>query len=132
METTTDNKKSEPKGVRGWLLVLCIWTTVIFPLFTFAKLHEMSEAWMWLVLGVIAFSITSGVFLWRGNPVGVVLVRTLLIIILVLHLVAVMTLISRQQSDGVVVILFQSAVPVAWLVYLSVSKRVKATYFRQP
>jgi len=119
---------SEPKGVGGWLLVLCIWLTIISPLFSFAKLHELNQTEMNLGLGLIVFSVISGVFLWCGKPVGVVLVRIQLSIILILNLIGVMLLANQQQSERVVVVLFQSAVPVAWLAYLSVSKRVKATY----
>jgi hypothetical protein len=81
-----------------------------------------------LGLGLIVFSIIGGVFLWCGKPVGVVLVRIQLSIILILNLIGVVLLANRQQSDRVIVVLFQSAVPAAWLAYLSVSKRVKATY----
>ncbi len=129
MDTPTTQTNSSPKGVGGWLLILCIWTTIISPLFSFAKLHELGETEMYLGLGLIVFSIVSGVLLWCRKPVGVVLVRTLLIIILVLNLIGIMMLVNQQQMEKVIVVLFQSAVSVAWVVYLSVSKRVKATYY---
>jgi hypothetical protein len=129
MDTPTTQTDSARKGVGGWLLVLCIWTTIISPLFSFAKLHEMGETEMYLGLGLIVFSIVSGIFLWCGKQVGVVLVRTFLIIILALNLIGILMLVNQQQSERVVVVLFQSAVPVAWLVYLSASRRVKATYY---
>lgn len=127
--TPATQGNSGPKGVGGWLLVLCIWTTIISPLFSFAKLHEMGETEMYLGLGLIVFSIISGILLWCGKQVAVVLVRTLLIIILVLNLIGILMLLDQQQPERVTVVLFQSAVPIAWLVYLSVSRRVKATYY---
>ena len=128
MDTPTNQTDSAPKGVGGWLLVLCIWMTIISPLFSFAKLHELGETEMYFGLGLIVFSIVSGILLWCGKQVGVVLVRTYLIIVLVLNLIVILTLVNQQRSDRVVLVLFQSAVPVAWLVYLSASKRVKATF----
>ncbi len=127
-----DPKNTEQyRGVHGWLLILCIWTTIVWPLFTFAKLHELADAWMYLVLGLIIFSIVSGVFLWRAHPTGVVLVRTLLIIILVLNVLGIVTA-GQARPDLIPLTLIQCAVPVAWLIYLNVSKRVKATFGPPP
>lgn len=128
-DTPTIATDSAPKGVGGWLLVLCIWTTIVSPLFSFAKLHELGDAEMYLGLGLIVFSIISGIFLWCGKQVGVVLVRTLLIIILVLNVLGILMLVNRQHEERVIVVFFQSLIPVAWLVYLSASKRIKATYY---
>ena len=114
-------------GVGGWLLFLCIWVTILWPLFTFAGVHRMSEQWMYLFSGLIVFAIVSGVFLWRAIPTGLVLVRTFLFTILALNLLSIVSS-GPAHPDLVPDALLQSAIPVAWLIYLHHSKRVRATY----
>ena len=77
------------RGVQGWLLFLCIWTTVLWPLFTFASLHRMSEEWMYLFTGIMLLAIISGIMLWRALPAGLVLVRTFLVVVASLNLISV-------------------------------------------
>jgi hypothetical protein len=116
-------------GVGGWLLFLCIWVTILWPLFTFAGLHQMSEQWMYLFTGLIVFAIVSGISLWCANPTGLVLVRTFLFTILALNLLSIVSS-GSAHPDLVPAALIQSAIPVAWLLYLHHSKRVRATYIR--
>ena len=82
---------------------------------------------MYPFLGLIAFAIVSGIFLWRVHPVGLVLVRTFLVIILALNLISIVTA-GQARPDLIPLTLFQSAIPAVWLIYLHVSKRVRATY----
>jgi len=68
----TENDKSRPHGVGGWLLFLCIWLTIIGPLFSFAQLSASAASdiqWNWSV-AVILFSLVSGILLWTERPVG--------------------------------------------------------------
>lgn len=87
----------------------------------------MSEQWMYLFSGLIVFAIVSGVFLWRAIPTGLVLVRTFLFTILALNLLSIVSS-GPAHPDLVPDALLQSAIPVAWLIYLHHSKRVRATY----
>lgn len=133
MDMTTNESlpKSDhaPKGVGGWLLILCIWTTVLLPLFSFAKLHEVDGFQLYFGFGLIVYSIVSGIYLWRGLRVGVILVKTLLIIILSLNFIGMVIVIDNGFQDQAFAVLLNSAVPAIWLVYLFNSRRVRATYY---
>ena len=113
-------------GVRGWLLFLCIWTTILWPLFTFSTLYRMSEEWMYLFTGLMIFAIISGIMLWRAIPVGLVLVRTFLIVVAGLNFLSVF-LYGEANPNKVPLALLQGAIPVVWLLYTYQSRRVRAT-----
>ncbi len=126
--TVQDEVSSERiVGIRGWLLVLCIWLTIVWPVFTFAKLHEMPDGFMYLFVALIVWSIVSGVFLWLAKPLGLHLACSLLATIIIIHLISIVTF-APTNSDLIVPALLKASIPSAWLAYLQLSKFTRARY----
>jgi hypothetical protein len=59
--TAISQRDADLCGIGGWLLFLCIWTTIIWPVSAFANLHEVRDDWMYVFVGLILFSIVSGI-----------------------------------------------------------------------
>jgi hypothetical protein len=124
-----DPHAAPPKKIGGWLLTLCVWMTVISPLFSFAGISDLqSDSAIYLALGLIVFSLVSGVFLWRGSSVGLVLTKTFLFVIIGLVSIGTISAVSNGRPNAVPLAAVQLAVPIAWLVYLFASRRVRDTY----
>ena len=129
MDTGTTSAETKFVGVRGWLLFLCLCLTIFGPLAAFTTLHTLRDNEMYFSLGLIVFSIVTGVFLWCRQPVGVLLAKTYFITVLVVHGLAIVSMVSRpEMSQEVFRILLNSPGHVAWLLYMFQSKRVRATY----
>jgi hypothetical protein len=120
--------KSAFHGIHGWLLFLCIYLTIISPLFTLAQIHTLADHAVYLVLGLILLSIVSGILLWNRKFVGVIVAKTFFSLNLVL--IGFGLLEAVIQRDGIVFVrlVFQTCAPLAWLLYLWNSRRIKETY----
>jgi TPR repeat protein len=93
------------------------------------KLAEMAEAQMFFCMGLMLFSIVAGMLLWCRKPVGVFLAKVYFITLLIVNALSVLSMVSHpEMSQGVFRVLLFSAAPVAWLLYLFKSQRVRVTY----
>jgi serine/threonine protein kinase len=152
------NPASQPEhsyhGVQGWLLLLCVALTVISPLISiFAILKSYNETSqhfvefpglkvtthvdIFLSLALIMLSIRAGVILWQGRPRAVQTARRYFYLSLGYLVVAVMlpfsaglpSEVNGAMADEALIQMPQYVFgPVIWLLYLSKSKRVRATF----
>ena len=146
----------EYKGVRGWLLLLCLGLTVFSPLFNleslvkeyvdrseyfgrFPRLQFITVTETLLIMGLMAFSIYAGVGLWSVRPGAVQVAKRYLFCVLGYHAVAAilpfMAGLPSAATDAmiphVVGDVFEGVIMFAiWYLYLDNSKRVKATFGR--
>ena len=146
-------------GVRGWLLFLCIYLTIIAPFFTvlvlavsyedaitvanrfpaFGRLCVMDSIVTALLVG---FSIFAGYRLWAVRPNAVGIARIFLIIALVYSVVSFVLIFTAAGlptflKEAILPAMIRdmvlhSAIVVAWIVYLCISRRVAITYARKP
>lgn len=146
--------KTQYKGVKGWLLLLCICLTILDPFSAFMTLIAVTNAakphfdqypalFRLVLIGgicstfLIVFSIYAGLSLWRVVPNAVTTVKRYFISAFLYSLfsmflpviVGVSEKTFPEFSQGasvnnVIVIVYLSI----WYLYLMRSKRVKATY----
>lgn len=148
------NDEAHLRGIRGWLLLLCLSLTVFDPLAMLLNIFvvtnlaktefENHPELMRLILinggcsiGLAVFSIYAGVSLWKTLPNGVRLAKKYLLTaclysifgLVLPSLVGVAADFQKQIIGGSVV---NSAVTVAylgcWYQYLKRSRRVKTTF----
>lgn len=145
------------KGVRGWLLLLCVGLTIFNPIDTvqfiafnfsanyphfdqFPNLRVLTYLDMVLALGVMALGVYAGVALWRVRPRAVQTAKNYYLCFLAYTVIAaIFPVMSGLPSEeisallkGNVKIVVRMAVYVAICsLYLHRSKRVKATYTLQ-
>jgi hypothetical protein len=147
-------EKQTLKGVKGWLLLLCINLTILDPLSIITNLFVATDALQSqferypeffqfiLISGVcrialMVFSIYAGVSLWKVMPGAVLVARKYLQAVLAYSVFAVFLprivgLPDELYRDLAAPNLLNSLLTIcyvaAWFLYLSRSKRVKATY----
>jgi hypothetical protein len=117
-------------GVGGWLLVLCIWLTIVAPLFSFASLSERASSgfqWVWGV-SLIIFTLATGILLWTGRWIGW---RLAIIYFWTIAGMAWLAVIMHGSAEQIGQAIVTSILSGIWLRYLKVSKRVKNTYLTQ-
>jgi hypothetical protein len=145
------------RRVRGWLLFLCVALTIVGPLFAIAYLlksfvHQSAHFERFPGLRVLmvadaamigmltALSMHVGIGLWRVRPGAVRAAKRYLLLSLgYLAFVAVVPFVVGLPHEAypatmqqTVADTLKAGIPVAiWYVYLSRSKRVKATYPQQ-
>lgn len=142
------------KSVGGWLLLLCLGLTIFSPLWTFYNLvttyeqtHQLFNQYpgfqsvfyfdSFLSVGLMIFSIRAGICLWRIKPGAVKIAKNYLLIFLGYTIIAIflpfMAGLPSSANDIMIPEVIKGAVKSifyfgVWYSYLSVSKRVKATY----
>ncbi len=133
-----------PVGIGGWLLVLCLLLTIVFPLNTlYATVMSLRYhpdpiivALNSANVGLALLSLLAGGMLWSGRKIGVKLAK-LFLVFGPLHSVALLCLVIYnahllQASVTVLLALRILALPlvlsVIWFRYLVESRRVKNTY----
>lgn len=142
------------KGVRGWLLLLCICLTILDPFSAFMTLMAVTNAAkpyfdqypelfrLVLIGGVcstflIVFSIYAGLSLWRVVPNAVTTAKRYFISAFIYALFSMFLPVivgvseksvpefSQRASLNNIIVMVYLAI---WYLYLMRSKRVKATY----
>jgi hypothetical protein len=142
------------RGVRGWLLLFCVILTILNPLATlisvggsiamgsraFTRYPGLLRATVIdLVLSValMAFSIYSGVLLWRVRPGAVAMAKRFLLCVIGYYVVAAVLMftaglpasasarLTAEAAKNIIRGLIFSGI---WYSYLQLSKRVRATY----
>lgn len=143
------------KGVRGWLLLLCIILTIASPVINLAGLVSLNKMWKpyfdafpgiymanllrtILVSALIIFSIYSGAILWNKEPGAVKTAKVYLWTYLsyaVLYPVLFLVLAGLPKEDyvdvlktGIPELIGQIGFFVVWYSYLLRSKRVRLTF----
>lgn len=142
------------KGVKGWLLLFCVGLTVFMPAVTFFNLYSgykdstgvisaypglktlvYADALLSVALAVLGFY--AGLLLWKVKPKAVKTAKLYLIALLVysgITLLLPYTVgLSEEMSGQLIKIISVSSARtviyvIIWFLYLSKSKRVKATY----
>jgi hypothetical protein len=125
------NDDSGLYGVGGWLLVLCIWLTIIGPLLSFAKLSETSATnlqWLWGIVWIL-FSLVTGILLWTKRRIGWQVANVFYWSISGFAWALVFLDGSSQHISQAIAM---SVVSGIWLPYLNKSKRVLNTYRSTP
>ena len=148
-ETVAKSKPSAPgsaslSGVGGWLLLLCIFLTIVFPLNilygTVRSLRYHPDTVVWLLnginLGMGILSLAAGLMLWRVRHYAVMVTKVFLvasplhavgIFCLVLssgHITALPAIVTLALRILALPFLFS----LIWFWYLMESKRVRDTY----
>jgi hypothetical protein len=149
----TDDQKY--KGVRGWLLLLCIYLTIIIPIYylslfrlIYLILTELnpvpSNQLLWipdklLDLNIMVFSFYPGICLWRVRTNAVKITKRFFICVIACKLtimgVSLIHGILTNPNSSIVTFIIGTyfdiigIVPIVfWYAYLSKSKRVRVTY----
>ena len=149
-----DDSGTDLVGVRGWLFLFCVLLTIFDPFVIVVTLfiasdgmaarqdlgHEMFKLIFVtgvLKIGLAVFSLYAGVSLWRRAPNAVALARVYLTAIalssaaflfLPILLGTKMTTAEALSNENVLNVILTVVYVLLWLVYLSRSKRVRATY----
>lgn len=147
-------EKRTLKGVKGWLLLLCISLTILDPFSIIINLSLATDAaknqfeqhpeffTFILISGVcrialMVFSIYAGVSLWKAVPGAVLVAKKYLQAVLLYSVFAVFLprivgLPDEMYRDLAPANLLNSLLTICyvatWFLYLTKSKRVKATY----
>jgi hypothetical protein len=144
----------EYKGVRGWLLLLCLGLTVFSPLFRLGDLvwgyqgsskhFDQFPGLLVIIvidtifsLGLMAFSVYAGIGLWSIRPGAVQMAKRYLLYFLGYHAVAAilpfMAGLPSAATKAMIMPVAQNTLEgviyfAVWYSYLNNSKRVKATF----
>ena len=157
---SAQHKAEEPQsdlfGVRGWLLLLCLYLLILIPVLAILGLIG---AWQTapsspslqsaIMLGTVfelalaGFAFYAGLMLYRLGPNAVAIAKVYFIAILTLGLIglgSVLIVSLTQRSDtafsntlrgpAVFAAIRQVLLSLAWLAYLQRSRRIRATYTR--
>ena len=149
-----NQSEADLKGIRGWLLVLCIYLLVVEPLRAVASLLLASQGGgsaavqNALLFGAViqtaigAFSLYTAIALFRASPNALNTAKIFFVIMLTVGVLSVgMVVLGMFSSSAdssvnsmvrgsaaVSTAVLQILIPGAWLVYLEQSRRVRATF----
>ncbi len=152
-----DEHRTELYGVRGWLLLLCIYLVIVMPLIailgaigalqraaTAPALRGALVTEVVLELGLAILAAYAGWALYRVRRNAVRITKIYFIIMFALAIFGLITLLATapvlsQPQDNVALLntlrapamvasIRQAILSGVWLVYLQRSKRVRATY----
>lgn len=144
-----DGHRTDLYGVRGWLLLLCIYLAIVMPLFAILGaigllLQAASAPGLRVALisvGVFeillaSFAAYAGLALYRTRRNAVKIAKAYFITILALSILGWGMLAATQaQNAGLfkglgmtVAVSWPAILSMAWLIYLQRSKRVRATF----
>jgi hypothetical protein len=135
-----------PKGVTGWLLLLCLSLTISGPLFharigwtalknlsehpnlSFATMMRLAVVGS-IYLGLTIFSIWAGVWLWLEDSRAVSFTKAYLVSSAAVVIVLYMVLAFKGINVNLPRVIFPRVLySVVWYSYLSLSNRVRATF----
>jgi len=128
---------TELRGVGGWLLIFCIWLTVVDSLFTLPALEYLRHGplnWMLaLSLALTAYGVFTGIQLWRARPAALMLLRVYfgLVLLETLFTIGLMfygTYLMHVSIWSIFAWIRVAAFLVGWITYFRVSQRVRNTY----
>jgi uncharacterized protein DUF2569 len=135
------NAVNDPKGVGGWLLVLCLlllgWQPLSVAVSASGALDALAIRGLPLALimlmriGVAAVGIGAGLALVKGRPGAVTLAKAALVLTAGADLVVYTTpYFPNNRVPGTTPLYIAASIVYAavWLAYLSRSKRVRTTY----
>lgn len=126
--------RQEPYGVRGWLFVFCLSATFLTPLIVLGQLPPNSKPNIWtlLILAIAAFSMVTGINLWRVSEKAIAILRAYFIFLVVFE---IYTIVYNYTVLGQHDVLHHLALGardllsvVIWALYFHLSDRVKNTY----
>ena len=149
-----DERRTDLYGVRGWLLLLCIYLAIVMPVIAILgaigvlqlatrapdlRATLISEGVSALALA--GFAAYAGWALFRMHPNAVKIAKAYLITMLVLSILGLILAsafvvsqtpdnapLNTLRTSAMVAILWPAILSMAWLVYLQRSKRVRATF----
>ncbi len=149
-----NNTDTRYKGVKGWLLLLCVCLTILDPLSAFITLIAVTNEtkpyfdqqpglFRLMLIGglcstcLIVFSIYTGISLWKIVPNAVTTVKRYFICAFLYSLFSIFLpaivglsegtsheVVKTSSVNNVIVMVYLSI----WYLYLIRSRRVKATY----
>ena len=126
------------RGVGGWLLVFCIWITIVDPLMELRVLPYLRyltlNPFLLVSLCVTAYGVFTGIQLWTVRPQALTHLRIYFGVVLVTALLSIVTFFRMMRGEmlgGIWVFagwartfLFLAI----WVTCFRVSKRVRSTY----
>jgi hypothetical protein len=130
------NEYPNLSGVGGWLLWFCIVTTVISPAIVLVSTLSHTSGYSLIDMCLAAFSVFTGVSLWKTKPRALRLTKILLIVQFCLGaLLVVGELISSTDNSSASSVADPSGLRMLvgafiWFLYFMKSKRVRAVYGR--
>jgi hypothetical protein len=154
MNVESENTLSRYRGVKGWLLVLCVCLTILDPVAAIVNLFvvvtmtrplfEKSPALLRLItvsgactIALVLFGVYAGLSMWKVVPNAVRIARRYFLAVFYYSIFAIylpnlvgMTGDSlKEMKTGSLINNVRTILYIAmWYVYLLRSKRVKATY----
>jgi hypothetical protein len=137
--TYSNTTKVGPSGVGGWLSYFCFSLTVLVPLrmigeFASTVAEDPDTASIVVILllslGLAAYSITTGIRIWRSKDDAIKQAKIFLIVSLVLNILSAIIVGSQSYSGESATLIFITGVGsfVIWYIYLSKSVRVRNTF----
>jgi hypothetical protein len=150
----TVTQESRLQGVRGWLLLLCLYLTLIVPLLAAlgllgawqaaARSPTLQNALIYesiLELALAGFALYAGVMLYQQRPNAVAIAKIYFITMLTLGMLSLgivlvgvvwqlsdQAISSQLRGPAVFAAVRQIVVAIAWLLYLERSRRIRATF----
>jgi hypothetical protein len=148
------NQDEQHRGVRGWLLILCLNVAILDPLtmlFTIFLVTSATKPYFGehpellrlclasglCRLALAVFSVYTGIALWKIVPGAVSIARKYFLAVLLYSVVASLLPVlvgipreSYQEFAGQTIFnsFLTMAYSITWYIYLQRSRRVKATY----
>jgi len=130
-----------PRGVGGWLLLFCVWLTIVDPLLELRLLRYLQYAtWNWLLLaslGVTVVGVVTGIQLWRVRPQALTCLRLYFAVAVSLVVAGIIFLLPTLRVIGLFGMagvahgwLRALAFLGVWFAYFKLSRRVRNTYGR--
>jgi hypothetical protein len=129
---------SEPRGVGGWLVVFCVWLTILAPLMELRAVPYLrygSLNWILFVsLSVTVFGVMAGIWLWQVKPKALVYLRIyfgLVFATMLLGIIAFLVATRGEMLGGPWIVIGWLRTLVflgVWIAYFRVSQRVRNTY----
>ncbi len=129
----------ELRGVSGWLLLFCIWLTILDPLYMLRLLpflRYLSLNWtLPLSFALVIYGVVVGIQLWQARPAALTMLRVYFGLLLALTLFTIGLMVYRTflmhvSFWSVFAWMRTAAFLGVWVTYFRTSKRVLATYGR--
>ena len=129
----------ELRGVGGWLLIFCLWITVVDPLLWLRVLpylrYMTANPMLLFSLGVTIFGVVLGIMLWQQNPSAIPLARVFFVVVALEWVMSIAMYFFRySRMPGVYIWSFLwtwlrvAGFLAGWVSYFRVSVRVRNTY----
>ena len=133
-EPSEQTQDSRLRGVKGWLLLFCIVTTIVDPIgFLGEAAESKDDTAILLGVGFATLAVITGGSVWRVLPYALRLVKVYFVSLLCLGVFAILSSLpdhelARINYAGLMEAFYTLIFVALWWFYFRKSKRVKATF----